>query len=484
LASKSLVRLIEQGDSEDPRLGMLETVREYAWEQLVASGEAEVLRRRHADYYLALAERVGPDMKGPGQATSQATLVAEQDNLRAALQSLLEREELARSDAALRLIRALHNYWQQHMHVSEFRGWLDRALAQAGPGPTPLLAWSLQRAASLARWQGDFQRAKALGEESLAMARDLGDEFEVANALNALGGIALYQDDYETAAALSGDALIKYRQLGAENEVATTLGNLGLAALYKGDFERAEEYYRECIRLLREAGHGASALVALTNLGYAAHYQGDSRRAKEIFVETLTVTLKIDPQRSSARALAGVAATMLAEAAQHPKSASQDLQIVAHAAQLLGMSEVRRERGGGNFDPRGQAEFERNVATARMLLGEEAFNKTWVQGGTLTLEQAVELATRHYKHEDENKPRGRGRPIKRVAGGLTDREYDVAALVERGMTNAEIAGQLVLSVRTVEAHVANAMQKLGLHTRSEFAAWAVREGIVPRSAQE
>lgn len=484
LVSKSLVRRIEQEDGEDPRLGMLETVREYALEQLVDSGEAEALRQCHADYYLGLAEQIESSTKGPELTASLARLVAEQDNLRAALQRLLEREEPAGSEDALRLIRALIDFWDKRTHVSELRRWLERALAQAGPDPTPLRAWGLGWACTMARRQGDYQRARAFGEVALAIARELANPVEIARALNAVGGVALYQGDYQTAGALSGEALIKYREAGADTEVAGTLSNLGLGATYKGDYDRAEEFYRESVDLLYKIGNKAGALNALTNLGYAALYQGDWRRAKAIFVETLTLTLEIDSERPSARVLAGLAGTILAEVGLQPRTAPQDLRRAVYATQLLGISEARRERGGVNFDPLGQAEFERNVATARKLLGEEVFNRAWEEGGTLTLDQALELATRDYTHEDERKPRGRGRPKKRVAGGLTDREYDVAALLARGMTNSEIAGQLVLSVRTVEAHVANAMQKLGLHTRTELAAWAVREGVVPHPARE
>jgi predicted ATPase/DNA-binding CsgD family transcriptional regulator len=484
MVDNSLVKRLGQveeaaGSEGDRRLAMLETVREYAREQLAASGEAEAVQQRHADYYLALSERIGPGIQGPEQAASRAVLAAEQDNMRAALQWLLEREEPGGAEDALRLIRAVHPFWEQRMHLSEFRGWLDRALAQAGPRATPLLAWALQRAASLARWHGDFEKAKALGEQSLAMATELGDDFEIANALNTLGGIALYQSDHETAAERSGEALARYRRLGAEKEVAQTLGNLGLVALYAGDYGRAEDFYRECVRLLRESGNEASTPVAMTNLGYAAHYQGDSRRAREVFLETLALTLRIDSQRSGARVLAGLAATILAEVPPDPKTSPQDLPVVEKATQLLGLAAARRERGGGNFDPRGQAEFERNVAAARERLGEEAFTEAWEEGRAMTLDSALKLATGVLGAPD-SEPRSRA-SRQAGRGGLTPREFEVAALVAQGLTNAQIASRLVLSQRTVEMHSHHALQKLGLATRTQLAAWAIQHGTPPDS---
>ena len=486
LVDKNLVRRLEQREGGDRRLEMLETVREYAWEQLEVKGEAEVLRQRHADYYLAVAERVGSIMKGAELTASLAKLATEEGNLRAVLQWLLERQGADGSDDALRLIQALQDFWQRHMHLSELRGWLDRALAQASPSATLLRALSLRWAAGLARWQGDFPKATALGEEALTMARELGDELEIANALDTLGGVALYQSDYETAGARSKEALIKYRGVGAEKNIMRALSNLGLVATYRGDYERAEELYRESLQLHREQGEKAGALTPLSNLGYAIYYQGDWRRAREIFVETLALTLEVDREKPAARALAGLAGAILAKVDLQPENASQDLPGVAQATQLLGLSEAQRQRGGGNFDPRSQAEFERNVATVRGRLGEAAFTAAWEEGQALTLEQAFELATRSHAEDasQEAQPRGRGRPKKRAASGLTDREFEVTALLAQGMTNPEIALQLVLSVRTVEAHVANVMQKLGLHTRTELTAWAVRGGIASESAQE
>ena len=138
----------------------------------------------------------------------------------------------------------------------------------------------------------------------------------------------------------------------------------------------------------------------------------------------------------------------------------------------------------GSSTPRAQAEFERNVAAARGRLGEEGFNKAWEEGLAMDVGQAIELAKQMNTRLDEvGSPKAKGRPRKRAAGELTEREFDVAVRVARGMTNPEIAGELVLSVRTVEAHVANVMQKLGLHTRAELAAWAVREGIAAMRAE-
>lgn len=480
LVDKSLVRRMERSEDGDRRLTMLETVREYALEQLEGSGEAEAQREKHADYYMMVAERAVVGMGETEKAKSLAKLAPDLENLRAVMHRLMKGSATEGSDDALRMLRTLHDFWQQHLHLSEFRAWFDMALAQAGPGATTLRAWSLQRAAALARWQGDFEKAAAMGEESLAMARELGDTLEIANALNALGGVALYQNDYETARARSEEALILYREAGADRDVYKTLGNLGLVATYQGDYKRAEEMLAECVRLQRAIGDNSTSRLALTNLGYAVHYQGDWRRAHDILLEILASDVQTDSEKPSARVLAGLAGTILAEVGSGRAVGKRDLQRVETAARILGLAAAHRERGGGNFDPRVKAEFERNVAMAQERLGEEAFSAAWEEGQGLTLEEALAICSEQAAQEDrESKPAGRGRPRKRGADELTDRESDVAALVAKGMTNAEIASRLVLSVRTVESHVANAMQKLGVRTRTELVAWVVGGGGLP-----
>jgi non-specific serine/threonine protein kinase len=187
---------------------------------------------------------------------------------------------------------------------------------------------------------------------------------------------------------------------------------------------------------------------------------------------------ELEGVRMVAEALTGLSGVILAELRLAGEVAGNDLRALEQAARMAGLAAGLLERSGRHMVPATQADFDRNAAAAHTLLGDEAFNASWEEGRAMTVDQALELATREYGHEAEiGKPPGRGRPRMRAVGGLTHREYEVAALVARGMTNAEIARQLVLSVRTVDMHVANAMQKLGVRKRTELAAWAVRHSL-------
>jgi tetratricopeptide (TPR) repeat protein len=193
---------------------MLETIREYAGERLEAAGEAENLRRRHAEYFMALAEEAGPHEFDP---VWIARLDAEQDNFRAALDRLEAADE---SDLALRLAGALTPFWDGG-HVAEGRRRLERLLAR-GERPSVDRARALAGAAVLARQSGDAATARHR----------------------------------------AGEALVLYRELGDARGTASATVTLGLAFADEGDFFRARELFQAGVRLLRDAGDEDNALFA------------------------------------------------------------------------------------------------------------------------------------------------------------------------------------------------------------------------------
>src|SRR5262249_19313589 len=153
LLDKSLLYEREDSDGE-PRFMMLETIREYALERLEISREAATVRRRHADYYLALAEIAEPNLQRAEQVAWLDRLAAEIDNLRAAL--TWSRTAADAADLELRLAGALWLFWGLRGYLSEGRAWLARALGQNSEASTVLRALGLTRAGELAWWQGDF----------------------------------------------------------------------------------------------------------------------------------------------------------------------------------------------------------------------------------------------------------------------------------------------------------------------------------------
>ena len=226
LADKSLV-VVEQSDGHS-RYRLLETVRQYARERLVESGGGEAVRVRHRDYFLTLAEQAEPKLVGAQQAEWLRRLDEEHENLRAALEwSLAE----VQSGAGLRLCGALYRFWWARGYLSEGRKWCARVLAMEGAaGRTLERPKALHGAGALAYHQGDYLAARALGEESLAIRRQLGDWKGIAASLNNLGMVACDQADYPAARALAQESLAISRELGNRVGIANSLNNLGNVA--------------------------------------------------------------------------------------------------------------------------------------------------------------------------------------------------------------------------------------------------------------
>jgi predicted ATPase/DNA-binding XRE family transcriptional regulator len=289
LADKNLLRVEDQAEGE-PRFGMLETIREYAWERLEASGEAEEVRRRHAVYYLELAE-AGPDVGLADQAESLRRLERELNNLRAALGWA---QQAGKCEIGLRLAGALWCVWHTFGYGSEGRDWLEGLLAldesgDGSSGATAARAKALQAAGLLAYSQGDYGRAVALAEQSLALHRQLGDKWGVAASLADLAPRARHQGDYKRAEALYEEGLTLYREAGDEDNIGWALMGLGLIAREQGDHGRAAALHEEGLTLFREVRDSNGVGWALIGLGELARDRGDARQATALFEESLAL---------------------------------------------------------------------------------------------------------------------------------------------------------------------------------------------------
>ena len=194
LVDKSLL-LQAEAPEDEPRFAMLETVREYGLERLAASGETDATRRGHAAFFLALAERAEPELTGREQGIWLDRLEVEHDNLRAALGWALEHE----GETALRLAAALWRFWADRSHLREGGRWLERALATAAPTVPASRLKALNGAGVIAMQLGDYQRAVALQEEGLALARAIGDQRGVSWALGDLAVVDAVRGNYERA---------------------------------------------------------------------------------------------------------------------------------------------------------------------------------------------------------------------------------------------------------------------------------------------
>ncbi len=303
LVDKSLLQQSEQ-EGEEPRLLMLETIREYGLEALAASGELEGARRSHAAYYLALAEEGKPEPWGKPQAAWLQRLEQEHDNVRAALQWLVEQGEIREGaytiELALRLGGALGSFWQVGGHASEGRTFLERALARSEGVTAPVRAKALDDAGWLAIYQSDYDRAEVLGEESLALYRELGDAAGIADALDLLGWLAKERGNHTAASTLYGEALALWRETGNKTGIAWALHGLAYVTLYQGESVQAQALAQELLALSREIGDQDFISRAYRLLGQLALRHGDETTAHELFEESLAISKQIGNKPSTA----------------------------------------------------------------------------------------------------------------------------------------------------------------------------------------
>lgn len=327
LVSKSLV--VMDAEATSTRYRLLETVRAYGQARLLASGEEPELRRRHRDWYLRLAEQAEPMLIMPDQAWLDR-IEAELDNFRAALVWTLdvgEREAARRIAVALRQVWLVRGYW------SEGSRWLTAAL-EGGTEPSLLRARALQAAGSLAQYQGQYERASALAEESLSLHRRFDDRAGMATALTTLGNVAYHRGDYHNARTLHEEGLAYGRQTGDDRLIAGALVNLALIADHQGDYERAAALCTESLTRFSTAGDRRGMAFALHMLGILAGDLGDPETARARHEASLALRRDLGDHRGIASSLSNLAQLAQAQG-DHSRAAG------LHAESLA----IRRELG-------------------------------------------------------------------------------------------------------------------------------------------
>jgi predicted ATPase/DNA-binding SARP family transcriptional activator len=416
LVDKSLV-IAEERDAS-ARYQLLGTMRQYARERLVESGENNAVRERHRDYFLALAEEAEPKLLGAEQREWLQRLAAEHENLRGALDWSVSEKG---ASGCLRLCGVLSRFWIVHGHWSEGREWCVRALGAArGQERSQERGKALNGAGLLAYFQGDYASARAYHEESLAIQREIGDRYGIAVSLNGLGNVAHSQGDYASAQVYHEESLAIKREIGDRSGIAASLNNLGFMASYQGDYTSAQVYHKESLIIRREIGDRNGTAFSLGNLGFVASYQGDYASARAYHEESLGIQREIGDRRGIAYSLGGLGIVAFCQGdyasarAYHEESLiirreigdrwgmAYSLEAFAEmvgstgkaeqAAVLWGAAEALREKIGAPLPSDERQTNERSVAAAREALGDEAFTTAWATGRAMTLEEAIALA--------------------------------------------------------------------------------------------
>jgi predicted ATPase/DNA-binding CsgD family transcriptional regulator len=507
LLDQSLVgrREVPEGEA---RFGMMETIAEFAREQLAASSEEEAARAAHAAYFVSMAEAAEQRLRGAEQGQWLARLEVEHANLRAALHWLLDRWDL---EQALRLAGALGLFWRWHCHFAEGRQWLDTLLGGVAAGESRTVAdavhaRALYAAGTLAWSQGDFARAGPLLEASQERFAAAGDARGVALALLALANQAKMLGDLDRASVLYDESIARFESLGDAWGIATLRHALGLMALDRGDPERAERMLSETVEQTRAIGERWLLAATVCSLGMAVARRGDLDRAEPLLIEAAGIFHTIGERRWIAHTLSfqglvgiwrgdlpaalatlqqalGIARNLgvrfyIAEILERIAALLVAVGDIARAARLLGAAEHLREIIAAPPLPLDRAARDATASAARAVLGETDYASRWAMGREQPLEDVIAEALAIPAPALHARGLAVGPHVAVRLSGLTPRECEVLTLLNQRFTDSEIAARLSISRRTASAHVASILGKLGAANRRDAAAAAARLGVV------
>ena len=453
LVGWSLVRQIPDKHGES-RFAMLETILEYARGELKAHGEEEQARMLHAAHFLALAERGAPALHSKDQALWLDRLEIELDNLRAALEWLTEAEQV---ESSLRMCAALTWFWGIRGYWTEGRAWVMRALGNAAGSAldgTPVRMRALQGAGWLAHVQNDGDSARKLLEESLSIARQVEDQHAVAWGMHLLGRVMYFEGDFTQAAELGHKALDLSRVIGDDWVAGWCLHLLARAAHMRGDYVIARELYTESLAVRQKVGDRDGSAIVLILMGMLSFHEQKYEEARTLLTRGVRLSHEIQYGWNTANALAAFACVALATG--QPARATRLGAAAERWTTMLAVTLV----------PDYRMALDAALARARADQGEVAYTAAWAEGDAMSTVQAVAYAL------DESQVPERG-----VDRMLSPREVEVAQRIARGLTNQQVAKELIISARTVDHHVANILAKLGLDRRAQIAGWVERMGI-------
>jgi predicted ATPase/Tfp pilus assembly protein PilF len=417
LVQRSLVERDAGGTREGgkARYRMLETVRQYARDRLLESGEGEVIRRRHRSFFTALAEDLDQRLLGFGQKAALARFRVEHDNLLSALATEVKGQ--VDGETTLRLGGALGRFWGTEGFWTEGRRIYLEILSRPECGPrSSSRAKVCNWAGNLGTFMGDYDAGEALHEECLAIAREVGDAFYEASAYNNLGVVANYRGELERAEQLHRRSLELRSGLGQPWAVALSLYQLGTTHVRQRRLDAARPRLEEALEIMRKVGDGIAVAAALCSLGFLSLMEGDPAGARQRFEESLGMHRDHREAWGTALCLHGLGVALgrvgsTAEAlASHRESLAIRLQIVDRqavstsleaigvlvatlqpelAVRLLGAAEAVRQRIRAGLSAWEMEDHDQATNRLRDVLGDERMATLWNQGRALSLEEAA-----------------------------------------------------------------------------------------------
>ena len=376
LVDKSLLLQREMSDGE-PRFRMLKVVREFALEELEASGETNKIKRLHAAFFTLLAEAAEPELRAAKVAQWLETLEQEHDNLRFALEWSLENEP----EIALRIVGAIRSFWVRRGFLSEGGKWIIQALEKTGEDSAPKLrAKAYFGLGTLSRFQGDLAAANLFNEESLRLARKIDDKYWISVALGELGLVKFMQGELTSGKALMEESLVIARELNDRRLISIRLTGLGEIARQQEDYPAARKYYEEALAIAREKSSKYLISVYTFNLASVAYLLGDYNSALLNAFESLKVSEELGDKISMGDAL-NIFGALAVKAGEMEK-----------AARLWAAAQAIYETTGFKLEKVDREFNDRYISEARAAIGDKAFASAFEEGQSMRLKEAIALA--------------------------------------------------------------------------------------------
>jgi DNA-binding CsgD family transcriptional regulator len=440
---------------------MLETIREYGLEQLCASGEEAAVRQRHAEVFLALAAQAAPHVEDGDQLWLDR-LEPEREDLRAALAWLSERGAIQQ---CLQLVGDLRGLWFHRGSWSDAWAQLEAVLTLPGAHlPTAARAYALATAGVVAIWRGDAAGSISLNSEALAICQALGERAQQPWLFVSQGIAAANLGDSERAVQYWEQSLTLAREVGDDVNAARSLANISARTFGPQNLDRRQAMNEEALALARAAGHPATIHLCLTGLVTIAFDRGAYRQAALGLQETLAISASSGWQWQLAVQLAAIArlawVTGQAECALH----------------LLGAHDALRERTGMPAPSDEGAQHDEVLTALRAVMDGDTYAAARTAGQSMALDEAIAMAAGVLAAIVAADSLLIAPPAA-AQHGLSPRELEVLRLIAAGRSNREMAEALYLSQRTVERHIANLYLKIDAHSKAEATAYARRHQL-------